>query len=142
MKTSHTNETFPELIREAGFKVTPARLALLNALKDSGKPLSIAEISKRLSKVADQATVYRSLEAFAKEGIVQKVDFQDSHTYYELVLGCAHHHHVVCQNCGTIEDVEICDVKGLEATALKQVKKFKAIKSHSLEFFGTCTKCA
>lgn len=141
MKDSR-NHGFADLLRTAGFKATPARLSLLETLKGSGKPLSIADISKRLSKVADQATVYRALEALSKAGIVQKIDFHDSHTYYELLAGGHHHHHVVCETCGTIEDVEVCDVKGLDKNILKKSKKFKAIKSHSLEFFGICDNCA
>jgi len=141
MKDSH-DHNFADLLRKAGFKATPARLSLLEILRKSGKPLSIADISKRLSKVADQATVYRALEALSKMGIVQKIDFHDSHTYYELLAGGHHHHYVVCESCGTIEDVEVCDVKGLDKNALKKSKRFKTIKNHSLEFFGTCTKCA
>ncbi len=137
-----SKQTFETILRKAGYKVTPGRVALLTVLAKSPLPLSIKRIlALTKSKNLDQVSVYRALEDFALKGIVQKVDLQHAHAHYEFVAEHNHHHHVICKNCDTIEDIENCDTSAIEASALKKSKSFASIKSHSLEFFGICKKC-
>jgi Fur family ferric uptake transcriptional regulator len=111
---------------------------VLCALKH--KPQSVLEILSLLKQKKtsiDKVTVYRILTSFAALGVVREIFLGDRETRYELVSD-EHHHHLVCEECGSIEDVELS-----EETLLKEVakqSKFK-IKSHSLEFFGTCKRC-
>ena len=57
---------------------------------------------------------------------------------FELLEGSGHHHHLVCDNCGAIEDIPLS-----EALLLNQVKKQTdfQVNSHMLEFFGLCPTC-
>ncbi len=131
---------FDELLHEAGFKATPARLALLDLFKKTGKPVSIKYIQEHLrTKDTDQATVYRMVNALLQSGIVKYVDLKHGHGHYELASS-SHHHHVICEKCGKIQDVS-CDTKTLQAKILKS-SGFSKINDHSLEFFGLCTSCA
>lgn len=128
-------------LKEAGFKATPGRLQLLEALSKVDEPLSVLKIQKRLHKKLNEVTLYRALEAFAAAGLVRRVDLNHDHAHYELVLGRAHHDHVVCTACGMVEDVEGCTLTHLEHRALKS-SHFKSIYSHNLEFFGLCRTCS
>ena len=135
----------PQLLKEAGFKATPGRIALVTLLSETREPLTVTAIQEKLSALStplNTVTLYRALEGLVDRGLVRKVDFQHPHAHYELVVGKKHHHHMVCNNCGDIEDIETCEPRAVEKSALKHSKKFASIKTHSLEFFGTCKKCA
>lgn len=128
------------LLHKNGYRATEGRIGLISELARTKMPESIQSLSKRLKNVFDEANIYRALESFVKSGFVKKIDLQKPHAYYELSLG-KHHHHLVCTECGKIEDVEIHE-EDLEKKALKSAKSFVQIKSHSLEFFGLCRACS
>jgi Fur family ferric uptake transcriptional regulator len=132
---------FRAILKEKGFKATPGRLQLLEALAHVEKPLTVMEIKKRLHSRLNEVTLYRALEAFEHMGMVRRVDLNHDHAHYELALGRLHHDHVVCAECGTVEDIEGCALTSLQKSALKQ-SGFTNIYSHNLEFFGLCKQCA
>lgn len=128
------------VLHNAGYRGTPGKVAILNVLASVGQPIKISELIDKLSKKVDQATVYRALESFTESRLVRKVNFNDRSTRYELLLDAHHHHHLICEKCNVIEDIDICDDK-LEKKALAKSKIFGEIKHHSVEFFGLCKKC-
>ena len=132
----HIEESKTQL-KTGGLKITTARLDLLDILKHAKKPLSIKDIAQRLGEV-DLVTLYRNVESLQNLGIVKQINLKDRQAYYELAGG-KHHHHLVCTNCGRLEDVQIEEIK-LNKTFLKN-HGFAKITDHSLEFFGICTRC-
>lgn len=129
-----------DTIRQNGLRVTPARLAVLNILNNSAKPMDIMTIYEKVSKMhvdADQATIYRIVENFIKKDIIVKLQFQEKKFYYEAKM--KDHHHAVCQKCGKIEDISNCSIPRIERE-IERSKGFKVL-SHSLEFFGLCANC-
>lgn len=135
------SQHFKELLRGANQRATPGRIALLETLEKSTRPLSTRGIAEKLPRSLDQATLYRALEALTGAGIVRRVDFQHDHAHYELASGKTHHHHLICEKCDTVEDIEECSAEKLGAMLLKKSKKFGSIKNHSLEFYGICNSC-
>ena len=133
---------FAATLRDAGFRATPGRLALLELLEESGTPLSVKTISRRLSPRKDEVTVYRALEALSNAGILARVDFQHDHAHYELIADKKHHHHIVCNACGMVEDITECPLPTLTQKALNTSQKFTRITNHSFELFGICATCA
>lgn len=133
---------FALMLQAEGFRATPGRLSMLQVLAMADQPLAIPEIVRELKGRLNQVTVYRALESLCEVGIVRRVDMQHAHAHYELAEGEKHHHHLICKNCGRIEDVERCDAKDIEKTVLQKSKQFAVIENHSLEFFGTCKKCS
>jgi len=98
--TRLTESDIIRLLREAGYRATPGRIALLASLKRARKPVSVEALAKELTGTLDQANTYRSLEALAKAGIVRRVDVGHQHMHYELAALKPHHHHYVCVDCG------------------------------------------
>lgn len=140
METRIENDIhFARVLREAGFRATFGRVALLEALEKAKRPLTVGELAQKLRKHLDQATAYRALEAFEGKGIVRRIDLGHDHAHYELAEG-KHHHHLVCDSCGKVEDVEIAE-KDIEHAALRTARDFKSVRTHSLEFFGMCRAC-
>lgn len=127
-------------LREAGFKATPGRVAFLELLAKAKEPLSIQDILAKLkNKSVDQATIYRIVDALRERGLIQYVNMEHGHAHIELVSP-AHHHHAICQKCGTVVDISKCNIKNLENEVLK-VSGFTKINRHALEFFGLCSSC-
>lgn len=126
------------ILRGAGLRATPQRLALLLALGKAKSPQTAEELHAKAD--ADLVTIYRNLQSLAKAGVVHEVRFKDASVRYELSHG--HHHHIVCTNCGFIEELESCDTSPLDRETLGISKKFARINEHSLEFFGICRSCA
>ena len=132
---------FRDLIRNAGFKATPRRIAVLDALKKARKPISPQHIAEMLEDRANQSTVYRICKSFKARGIIRQVDFRHNHPHYEL-SDPRDHHHVICSSCGLSEEILRCDVESMRTHMLASVKRFKEIREHTLEFYGICKTCA
>jgi Fe2+ or Zn2+ uptake regulation protein len=127
-----------ELLRKSGLRATPKRIALLSALQASRAPRTAEELHAAVK--SDLVTIYRNLQSLTDAGIVNEVRFKDASVRYEFAHG--HHHHIVCTSCGVIEELEACATSSLEREALNASSRFSRIDEHSLEFFGTCTRCA
>ena len=134
-----TTIEFARVLRAAGFKATRGRLALLEQLAKSAKPMTVTDLAHQIRKHLDQANTYRALQAFDKKGLVRRIDFGHDHAHYELAES-RHHHHVVCDSCGKVADVEVKEQE-LEKLALHAAREFKSIRTHALEFFGLCRAC-
>lgn len=129
-----------KILKAKGLKSTEARVALLKLFNKEQNPLDVISIvsSLKSSEVkADQATVYRILEVLTQKGLINRLEFGEGKYRYELQK--SHHHHLICQNCGEIEDTEGNFIDQIEKEI--RVKKGFLVKSHSLEFFGLCKNC-
>lgn len=120
---------------------TTARKAIVKILQNSNEPKTVKEIIHLLQERAidvDRTTVFRVMNAFTNRGIVKKLEFGEGNFRYELI-SLPHHYHIVCTKCGTIQDVEGCDVDEIEK---KTAQKYNFnITHHRLDFFGLCENC-
>ena len=107
---------------------------LISLLEKSNLPIAVGDILKKIP--ANKTTIYRELEQFVKQGIVSEVEFGDGKKRYELSR--EHHHHLVCRDCGNIEDIEIDENKLFKN--INSQSNF-LIENHNIEFFGKCRKC-
>lgn len=127
-------------LRGSRLRVTEARRSMIRALALAKVPLSVDEIHRRAGAGrADRVTVYRSLEAFERAGIVQRHPLEKGRSLYALTAEGHHHHHLVCRGCGAIERLGKCDAAGIEAGAL--ARGYTHL-SHVLEIHGLCPKCS
>jgi Fe2+ or Zn2+ uptake regulation protein len=112
-------------------------------LDKAKKPMGIAELQEEYgSRNIDTATFYRGLETLADVSLVRRVNLRHGHMDYELSREGDHHHHIVCTNCGEVEDFDWCPDEKLRNQILKRTKRFSSLNDHALEFFGMCKKCA
>lgn len=132
---------YGKILREKKYKITPTRLAVLEIFYKNDKPIGAEFIYKKLKGGINEATVYRIISAFEKSGILRKVDLRKDSLFFEL--NDDHHHHIICTNCGEIEDFkENREIERLLENIVIESKKFKNIKEHSLELFGCCKVCS
>lgn len=114
-------------------KNTRIRQELLHLLASSKQPLSVPQLIKNIS--ANKTSLYRQLESLQKNKLVLETDFGDGKKHYEL-SSLGHHHHLICNSCGHIEDICFS-----EKLLLSQIKSPFKIQTHHLEFFGLCANC-
>ena len=128
-------------LKTMGLRETPAHARVLSYLCNQNSPVDASDILSFLISQKtriDTATVYRILDRFYSKGILKKVEFQEGKFRYELT-NREDHHHLICTQCGKIEDVSDTFMKRIEKI-ISQNTKF-LIKRHSLEFFGICANC-
>jgi Fur family ferric uptake transcriptional regulator len=141
MKAKTAEIKLNEIIKASGLKITTSRLEILDLLSQKHCLLTIDEIAKKLKTKTDWATVYRTIIAFEKKGIISSSTMSDGSIRYEFAdqNHSHHHHHVMCKSCNTIQPIDHCDIEDL----LKRVKKMGFTNiSHQLEFSGTCKNCS
>lgn len=133
-------EEFLQRLRKAGYKVTPPRMAVLEVIQREGEHLNPHEIlaqARTIHPAIGRATVYRTLELLTQLGIVRPIYVGEGGPTYIRTEGG--HHHLVCSQCGRIEDFDEC-VAGQMVQDLSARFGFR-ITSHLLEFYGICTEC-
>jgi Fe2+ or Zn2+ uptake regulation protein len=131
-------------LRREGQRYTAARRALVDVLATAARPLTIPEVLA-LDDALALSSAYRNLVVLDQAGVVVRIVTADDHARYELAEDLTgHHHHLVCVECGAIEDFEL--PPSLEADlgrALRQVARRADFGSdhHRLDLVGRCTRC-
>jgi Fur family ferric uptake transcriptional regulator len=139
--TSGDRESVFGALRAKGFRMTPQRMMVLEAVEASDDHISAEEIFKQAHAkypYLNISTVYRTLELLKTQGFVAESDLGGGRLVYHPVVK-AHHHHLVCRRCGSVQDVDESVFDRLEAELKKQYS-FNADMEH-MAIFGTCKKC-
>lgn len=132
-------------LHESGFKLTPQREATVMVLLENEKDHMSAEeiyfLVKQKSPEIGLATVYRTLEILTDLKIVDKISFDDGLARYDLRKeGAQHfHHHLLCLECGNIEEVEEDLLEEVE-NIVQKLYHFQ-VHDHRLTFHGVCSTC-
>jgi Fur family ferric uptake transcriptional regulator len=87
-----------------------------------------------------RATVYRTLALLLEGGFVEALDAGRGELVYEHVLGHQHHDHMLCIDCGKIEEFQDERIEELQLEACR--KKGFQLVSHDLRLRGYCKACA
>jgi Fur family ferric uptake transcriptional regulator len=130
-----------EDLRQQDCRLTPQREMVLEAIHESQGHVSAEEI---YAKVQDRnpcvhiSTVYRTLELLKQLHIVCEIDLGGGCICYELA-GERRHHHLVCQQCGEVLELDDEVLTPLKDT-LRQEYGFEAHLDH-LAVFGCCRSC-
>ncbi len=138
---SSVTKKFPALLRRSGFKATSSRLLILNTLEKNQSPMSAQNIIDAVDTQMNQVTVYRILKLLKQRGLIKQIDLRHNHAHYEIARE-DEHHHLICVECGRVEDVHGCGVEDTHSLVIKHSKHFAEIKQHALEFYGICKSCS
>lgn len=129
-----------ELLKSCGLRVTRQRLALVDALHDaphSDTATVLTMVREELPSVSHQA-VYDGLAALTEAGAVRRIQPAGSVARYELRVG-DNHHHLVCRQCGAIEDVD-CAVGTTPCLTAADERSY-AIDEAEVNYWGLCPSC-
>ncbi|MFE0470365.1 Fur family transcriptional regulator [Streptomyces sp. NPDC058947] len=140
MTASRTPTTAEEL-RGAGLRVTAARVALLETVRDGdhlGAEAIASEVRGRVGHISVQA-VYEGLHALTAAGLIRRLDPPGSPALYEGRVG-DNHHHLVCRSCGAVADVD-CAVGHAPCLTASDDRGF-AVDEAEVIYWGLCPDCS
>ncbi|MBI3973561.1 MAG: transcriptional repressor [Chloroflexi bacterium] len=138
--TSHLESPAGRL-RRAGLRVTPLRLAMLEALAGPNRHLdadaAAAAARTRLGSVSTQA-VYNALAALTEAGLLRRVQLRGGPACYEVRAGNSHPH-AVCRVCGATADVDYA----ADQTPYLEPADARGylIEEAQVVFWGVCPAC-
>ncbi len=132
---------YDQLIRQRGFRVTPQRRTILQAVIQGGEHSSLEEVYQRVRASQpgiNLATVYRDLNFLCELRILVAADVGGRKWVFELA-GEVPHHHLVCRTCGKVERIEQGEVQGLVDQMVAEHEFF--IDMDHMVLFGLCKEC-
>lgn len=131
----------PSDLKSIGLKATLPRLKILDLFEGSKKRHLTAEEVYRLLIAEDidigLATVYRVLTQFEQAGLLIRHHFDSDKAVYELNSG-AHHDHLVCLQCGRVEEFFDEEIERRQKKVAAQ--RGFTIHDHSLHIYADCIK--
>ena len=129
------------VLREAGHKMTPQRVMVLNSLRHAPGHLSAAQIYERVRSeypYVDISTVYRTLTVLKDLRLVSETHMGGGDATFEWVTPKPHHH-LICRRCN---GVTLLDHSYMDRLA-EQIQGDLGFRSDMDHFaiFGLCSVC-
>ena len=136
-----TEASHIELLREAGLRSTPQRLAIVNEVFQRHHPTvaEVYETVRRQFPTIGLATVYNTLRSLTERGYLRELPFGDA-TRFDVNV--EPHTNLVCTRCGRIEDYAACEDLIIEIRS--RVAKGAGFKPEAqrVDVYGLCSNCA
>ncbi len=131
-----------QTLRERGYRLTPQRTALWEALRRAGRHLTADEVAAEVRSVIPEvntSTVYRTLELLVALDLVTETKLGSAKRYFEVSADPSHHH-LVCERCGAIGHFE----DQLLAPLAEELEARRGFVAHRarITVFGLCAACA
>ena len=137
--TEHTTKA----LSDAGYRSSAPREEVIGAIAELGCSITAREIADLLRERGSGiglASIYRALDLLDRLDLVQRFDVGEGVARYEAAMpGGDHHHHLVCESCGTVEPFE--DEALEEAIHGLAGKTDFAIAAHDVTLHGECPSC-
>ena len=139
----HTSQAMSKSIdlKSLGLKATTPRLRILELFeKAEVRHLTADDVYRMLlSENMDigLATVYRALTQFEQAGLLERHHFESGKAVFEKKIG-HHHDHLVCINCGRVEEFVDEEIERRQ----KKIAKDRgfAVHAHALYLYVECIK--
>ncbi|MQC26929.1 MAG: transcriptional repressor [Chloroflexi bacterium] len=135
-----TEQLIEQRVWELGFRMTPQRRLILEAIEDAGEHATFDEILARVRRreaAISQATLYRTLETFSRYRLIHGNELAGGKVY-EMV---AHnpHHHLMCHRCWRDQKIEE-DALASFYQEMASEHGFLVLAEH-IVFMGLCREC-
>ncbi len=130
-----------QIIRDAGYRVTRSRLAVLQVLTSAEKILDAAAIYRRgrqLHPRLGRVSVYRTLDLLVELELVRQVHGEgDCHNYARADR--PEGHYLICQACVQVQEFP-CTGLDLLLDSVARQSGF-LVRDHLLQLAGLCPAC-
>ncbi len=130
-----------DILRRHKFRATQGRMDLLKLLYAARRPLTHAEILRRLRGTAfNRVSLYRALDALGAAGLIHRVYLEDRAWAYETAERCEEHQchpHFTCRLCGEVRCIT-------EATVplAKGLPEGYVVERQKVHIEGICDACS
>lgn len=140
-QTRHYHSAIDKVL-SAGERMTPVRDKVLKLLcRCEGHPGSreiIRGLEEEYGSIA-RASVFRTLELFVRLCIIRPTFVEGGAPGYVLLAGEGHHAHIICPECGSVQEIHDCKLTGLIDELSSEYKR--PFSGHLLELYGICPEC-
>lgn len=138
-----TGQELTIILREHGYKVTPQRLAVYEALADETWHPNAEMLYNKLQPkfpAMSFATVYKTVEILHDIKVIQMLNTGEDSFRYDANV--TEHYHLRCMRCGAIDDAVMDD--GIKEQLTKSVESQSgySVFGRQFYFFGLCPKCS
>ena len=146
MTTAPLDREVAKHLGEQEIRYTKGRPRVVAALAGAGGPMSASELHGELAADLPLSSIYRSLAVLEGAGVRSPHHGAKGLTRYELAEWLrGHHHHLVCIDCGSVDDVDVTARHESQVDRIvheiSSAASFTAI-NHALEIEGRCARCA
>ncbi|MCS5625045.1 MAG: transcriptional repressor [Candidatus Marinimicrobia bacterium] len=137
-----TYDQLKRVLKKEGLRYTQQRQSVWDELCATNDHRDAEEIYLAIRQSGlnvSRATVYRTIDVLVKNKMVRKLELGDGRARYEHKVNATHHDHLICIQCGKIE--EFMD-EVIESRQDEIVKKFgyKLVR-HIHQLFIICSEC-
>ena len=129
-----------DLLKSKSLKVTPQRLAIFHVLSNTKSHPSAETIYNSLQEThptMSLATVYKTLDSFKKNDLVQEINVGEDSFRYDITVGS--HPHIICVECHEVSDMKSDYLKDVRVH-ISEETDFQLL-NEQLYFYGVCPKC-
>jgi Fur family ferric uptake transcriptional regulator len=134
-------------LADAGYRRGGARLALLGLLDAQPCALSAVEIEEALRhrspapRTASRASIYRILDELEALDLVARLEVGQGIVRFEAAReGSGHHHHLICDHCGTLTPFTDAELERTISAVSERVAL--DVSEHEVVLHGACSSCA
>lgn len=121
-------------------KYTNQRVEILSYLRTHHGHPTVDEVyegvREKLTRIS-KATVYKNLKFLANKGMIEEVNVKGITRFESNLIP---HHHVLCTECGKIDDFESDKLFDYTLEIAKNIDGFK-LDAINTNFYGTCKNC-
>jgi len=131
---------------ESRVRFTNTRRVIVRTLARAGGPRTAAELHKALGDRVPLSSLYRTLTVLDEAGVLERShDAQGVARYEPAEWLLGHHHHLVCVECGAVEDIQIAPQVEVEVGNL--VERIAgdsgySVRGHKIDIEGVCRSCS
>jgi Fur family peroxide stress response transcriptional regulator len=130
-------EVIIEAFQQSGIRCTPQRYAILDYLAKARSHPTAEQIFRAVNRHdprASLATIYKSLNAMLRAGLVREVNLGHAVRFESRT---ERHHHFVCDRCGRVEDLDWFELPLPARASLGR----RSVREYQLILRGTCGEC-
>lgn len=128
------------LLKETGLKATFQRISILEVIDKYGH-MSVEDIYDEVIKVHPSislATIYKNIILMMEKAVLVEVPIAGKKPKYELIK--SDHIHLVCTECGEVEDKPCIEATDRVFHALTDSEHFK-LNKRQVNLYGVCASC-
>ena len=129
-------------LKKEGLRYTQQRQSIWDEMCATDEHRDAEEIYLSLRNEGisvSRATVYRTIDVLVKNNLVRKLELGDGRARYEHKMDLEHHDHLICVQCGKIEEFMDETIEEIQETIVNDLG-FKLIR-HIHQLFVICNNC-
>ncbi|MCB1175856.1 MAG: transcriptional repressor [Leptospiraceae bacterium] len=137
-------DRFETYLKKSDMKITRQRMQVAEHIFCSSNHFTVESLADELKHKyrpgISRATIYRIVSLMVEAGMLTEHNFGQNSRRYEFIPGQKHHDHIICLDCGRIDEFVDSEIEKLQPKIAK--KHGFTLEDHSLNLYGRCVELA